>query len=123
MLKRACGLALVLALTVPAHAENWVKVHGNLFVDAESLFTDSGGYTLFKTRELTASGSVQHQHKEAIHCANSRHYFRSMYGANDRIDNRNDADIKWTDWKQNPREVYNIDRLYALKTAVCKMKK
>jgi len=107
---------------LPAQAANWVKVDGSLSFDAESLFTDSGGYTLFKTRELEANGAVKYKHKEAIHCGNSKHFFRAMFGATATVNNRLDAD-EWKDWKTNSREAYNIDRLYALKTVVCKLKK
>ena len=123
MRKFVSALAVVFLSALPAHAENWIKVHGEFYIDSESLFTDSAGFTLFKTRELTNTGSVMHQHKEAIHCGNSRHYFRGMYGATAAVNNSDDADLTWNDWKTNPREVYNIDRLYALKTTVCRLKK
>ena len=106
-----------------AHADNWVRVDANLWLDSEGLFTDSAGFTLFKTKLTDAKGATQYQHKEAIHCAQSKHFFRGMYDPNASVNNRDDADVKWTDWKTNPREAYNIDRLYALKTTVCKLKR
>lgn len=107
------------ALTLPAFSENWVRVHDNLWIDKESMFTDEDGYTRFKTRELDGKGTVMYQHKEAIHCGKSRHYFRKMYGATDPVNNGDDADVSWTDWRDNPREAYNIDRLCAIKNYVC----
>jgi hypothetical protein len=115
--------AIVCAVTAPALAESWVRVDANLWLDSESLFTDSGGYTLFKTKQTDPKGATQFQHKEAIHCGNAKHFFRGMYDATASVNNKDDADVKWADWKTNPREAYNIDRLYALKTTVCKLKR
>jgi hypothetical protein len=115
--------AMVCAATVAARAENWVRVDANLWLDSQSLYTDSAGYTLFKTKLTDAKGATQYQHKEAIHCANSKHFFRGMYDPTTNVNNKDDADVKWTDWKTNPREAYNIDRLYALKTTACKLKR
>lgn len=109
--------ALVAGLVVPAAAETWTPVHEGLEIEVDTLLTREG-YTLFKTRQVD-KGKVAYQHKEAIHCGDAKHFFRGMYDAAAKVDNRNDADLKWTDWKQNPREAWNIDRLYAIKTFVC----
>jgi hypothetical protein len=118
------GLALLFVslLAIPAQAENWVAAHKTLYVDMDSLFVDADGYTRFKTRELDSKSSVMHQHKEAVHCGRKRHFFRQMYGASAAVNNRDDADVEkssWSDWRKNPREVYDIERLYALMTFVC----
>jgi hypothetical protein len=113
----------LLAVTLPAHAENWERVHKELFIDTQSMFTDSDGYTRFKTRELGASGTVMHQHKEAQHCALGKHHFRKMYSATAAVNNRNDSDVDadatWANWRQNPREVYNVERQAEIKNFVC----
>lgn len=83
------------------------------------MLTDPEGYVLFKTNQVDNRGGVTYQHKEAIHCAKSAHYFRGMYGSADVLDNRDNADVRWADWKTNSREAWNIDRLYAIKTFVC----
>lgn len=70
-----CEAALA-AFTLPAYSENWVRVHDNLWIDAESMFTDEDGYTRFKSRELDGKGTVMYQHREAIHCSKSGCYFR-----------------------------------------------
>jgi hypothetical protein len=93
-----------------------------LYVDTDSMFTDADGYTRFKTRELDSKQAVMHQHKEAMHCGRKRHYFRQMYGGTTAVNNRDDADVEkssWSDWRKNPREVYDIERLHALLTFVC----
>ena len=100
------------------NSENWVKVHGNLYIDVASMFTDVDGYTHYKSHELDNQGVVMYQHKEAIHCGKAMHYFLKMYGATDILNNRDYSDA-WEGWKDNPREVYNIDRLYAIKSYVC----
>src|SRR4051794_31768737 len=101
------AFAVMLALILPVHAENWERVHQELFIDTQGMFTDSDGYIRFKTRELNASGTVMHQHKEAQHCAIGKHYFRKMYGATAVVNNRNDSDVDddttWGNWRQNPR--------------------
>ena len=116
-------VAVLLAVTIPAHAENWERVHKELFIDTQSMFTDSDGYTRFKTRELGATGAVTHQHKEAQHCARGKHYFRKMYAATAAVNNRNDSDVEadatWANWRQNPREVYDAERQAAIKNFVC----
>lgn len=123
MLRFLPAIPVLFALTQPAHAEKWVKVDGQLFVDTDSLFTDKDGYTLYKTRELNAAGTlVLHQHKEATHCDGSKHFFRQMYNGAAVVNNRNDADVKasaWADWRNNPREVYKPERVAALQSFVC----
>jgi hypothetical protein len=118
------GLALLFAglFAIPAQAENWVAAHKSLYVDTDSMFVDADGYTRFKTRELDSKNSVMHQHKEAMHCGRKQHSFRQMYGANAAVNNRDDSDVEkssWADWRKNAREVYDIERLYALMTFVC----
>jgi hypothetical protein len=113
---------ILIACTMSARAENWVSVHKTMHLDIDSMFTDADGYTRFKTRELDSKNSVMHQHKEAIHCGRKRHYFRQMYGAGVAVNNRDDTDVEkstWADWRKNPREVYDIERLYAVLTFVC----
>jgi hypothetical protein len=122
---RLLTIAVLLALGAPAHAETWVPVHKSLYIDQESMFIDSEGYTRFKTRELDGKNSVMHQHKEAMHCGNKRHYFRFMYSATAAVNNRDDSDVdksSWADWRKNPREVYDIDRLAAMLKFVCAKK-
>src|SRR5262249_48346591 len=97
MLKFGAALTVAFLIASAAQAENWIQAHGELYIDGESMFTDSAGFTLFKTRELTNTGSVMHQHKEAIHCNNSKHYFRGMFAATATVNNRDDADISWKD--------------------------
>jgi hypothetical protein len=119
-----CGL--LVALTSAAQAEQWVKVHKSLYVDSESVFTDGDGYTRFKTRELDSKKSVMHQHKEALHCGQKKHFFRQMYASSASVNNRDDADVEkstWADWRKNPREVYDIERLHALLVHVCQKSK
>lgn len=114
--------AVLMTVTLPAHAENWERVHKELFIDTQSMFTDSDAYTRFKTRELSASGTVMHQHKEAEHCGQGKHYFRKMYGGTVAVNNRDDSDVAastWADWRQNPREVYDAERQAAIKNFVC----
>jgi hypothetical protein len=114
---------LLMAAVLPAQAENWTPVHKSLFIDTESMFRDSDGYTRFKTRELNSSGSVMHQHKEAVHCGRAKHYFRKMYSATAAVNNRNDSDVEadatWSNWRQNPREAYEPERQTAIKNFVC----
>jgi hypothetical protein len=119
-----CGL--LVAVASPAQAEQWVKVHKLLYVDSESMFTDADGFTRFKSRELDSKNSVMHQHKEAMHCGRKKHYFRSMYGGSANVNNKDDADVEkstWADWRRNPREVYDIERLHALLVFVCQKSK
>ena len=118
------GLALLFVglFAIPAQAENWVAAHKSLYVDTDSMFVDADGFTRFKTRELDAKNSVMHQHKEAMHCSRKQHSFRQMYGASAAVNYRDDSDVEkssWADWRKNAREVYDIERLYALMTFVC----
>ena len=117
------AITALTAITLPAHAEKWERVHNELFIDTQGMLTDSDGYTRFKTRELNANGAVMHQHKEAQHCTRDKHYFRKMYNAaavvNNRDDRDVDADATWSNWRHNPREVYNAERQAAIKTFVC----
>lgn len=122
MLRFSSVFAILLVTVAPAHAERWVQADATLWVDVDSMFT-TDGYTLFKTKGVDSKGAIVYQHKEAIHCANKKHYFRGMYDAKAVVNNRNDADVRWTDWKTNPREVWDIDQLYALKNLVCSQPK
>jgi len=114
---------LLIAAMLPAQAENWTPVHKSLFIDTESMFRDSDGYTRFKTRELNSGGSVMHQHKEAVHCGRAKHYFRKMYSATAAVNNRNDADVEadtnWANWRQKPGGVYDLERQTAIRNFVC----
>ncbi len=123
MRKLVSAGVLLMAAMLPAQAENWTPVHKSLFIDTESMFRDSDGYTRFKTRELNSGGSVMYQHKEAVHCGRGKHYFRKMYDAKAAVNNRNDSDVEadtnWANWRQKPGEVYDLERQTAIRNFVC----
>ncbi len=105
------GLSASLLLGSGAWAERWFQLDEVYGIDEDSIFDDPDGYTRFVSRELDAYGNVLYKHKEAVDCKNETHHFRKMYGPDDSIDNHNDADVEWTDWRTNSREVYSPKRV------------
>jgi hypothetical protein len=110
---------LVFLASVPfARAETWATMTGTLQVDKASMVTNGEGFTLYKTRELDADGKVRYQHKEAVQCSTGFHAFRNMYDASAVINATDNSDA-WQDWQSNPREVYDANRLVAIRNYIC----
>jgi hypothetical protein len=111
-------LAFAGAAALPAQAQTWMTVHKGLQIETESMAIDADGYVLFKTREIKDDGAIAYQHKEAVHCGRKTHYFRNMYDASAEVNSPN-SDDAWTDWRDNPRELYEQDRLAAIRDFAC----